>query len=192
MYIQIILGEDISNRIRKVIKIAMSSLKNIFPELQHSIESSSKLVPHRGGKINHTNIFQISPPLKCRGVIIYITSGIFIWRATETNGLARQEACIVALGSIKEKDREEWIAKIWELILHEVGHSLGLVPVRGNACVSYLGTRHCLNNCVMSDDLFEVIWSKRVRYRYKNNKNSPYCADCRKYLLLSYKNAATK
>lgn len=192
MYIQIILGDDVSNKIKKVIRTAMLSLKNVFPELQSFIETSRKLVPHRGGKINHTNIFQVSPPLKCRGVIVYITSGILIWRGVETNGLARLEACIVALGSLKERDHKKWTAKVWELILHEVGHSLGLVPVRGNACVSYLGTRHCLNNCVMSDDLFEIVWTKKAELRYKNNIDSPFCSDCRKYLVLSHKNAASK
>ena len=90
--------------------------------------------------------------------------------------------CAIGLRDLPKIGYKMWSCRVWELILHELGHSFGLIKkYRTYSKINKEGTRHCLNYCVMSEDSYDSVWGKRSNVRFKSRK--PYCEDCLKYLL---------
>jgi predicted Zn-dependent protease len=124
--------------------------------------------------------------MMCRGIVVYILNVNLTWFNNPIHGISSPNKCIVGLGSITKNNYKTWSAKIWDLTLHELGHSFGLVRKnRAHSAIGILGTKqganHCLNNCVMSEDKFDFIWIRKASRRF--DSHIPYCEDCLKYLL---------
>lgn len=187
MYLRFVIDPYVPNGIRKVIKKAVKNLSQIFPEVIYTIEQDDSL-----GKLPNTTptpfpkIFQRKMRFQCQGLSVYILNGKLSLKGQEVLGVSRPDLCAIGIGRIARTDYDKWSSKIWELILHECGHSFGLVPARRRESFrSESGTWHCLNNCVMNEEAIDFIWTKKAKVRFL--KNMPYCQKCLTYLLKTSK-----
>lgn len=183
MYIQFVLDPFVPHGTNKVIRRVIRDLSNVFGDFMYSVETDETLPRlSRDGVTTSIKIFQKRVPIFCRGVTVYILSTKILWQGNEVFGVSRPDRCVIGISSFDRHSYEKWAAKVWELILHEWGHSVGLIEKnRRESRVGANGTRHCLNDCVMSETIFENIWTKLAVQRYKQAR--PYCRRCLRYLL---------
>ena len=184
MYIRFVLDPFVPHGITKVIRRVVSDLKRIFKEVTYSIESDETLAPLlKRDPLPVSKVFQRKANMTCRGVVVYILSTNLIWQNRDIYGISLPSRCVIGLRDLPKIGYKMWSSRVWELILHELGHSFGLIKkYRTYSKVNNEGTRHCLNNCVMSEDSYDSVWGKRANMRFLSRK--PYCNDCLKYLLL--------
>ena len=183
MYIRFVLDPFVPHGINKVIRRVVKDLRNIFKDITYSIETEENLCfVIKNNPVPVSKIFQRKLHMTCRRIVLYIVNSDLTWKENPVYGISSPSRCVIGLKEIPKIGYKTWSAKIWDLILHELGHSFGLIrKSRARSAISSLGTSHCLNNCVMSEDSFESVWSKRARLRF--NKRNPYCEDCLKYLI---------
>ncbi|MFA6608514.1 MAG: hypothetical protein WCT07_01230 [Candidatus Paceibacterota bacterium] len=183
MYIRFVLDPFVPHGTNKIIRRVIKDLRNIFEEVLYSVETDESIVDlYQNKGLPVSKIFQRKISMSCRGIVIYLLSTKVIWHREPILGLSIPSRCVIGMSHIPKHDYKEWSSLIWELILHELGHSLGLIQKnRKNSIVGYLSTRHCINNCVMSEDLLDSVWKKKAKYRYL--QASPYCEMCLSYLL---------
>lgn len=183
MYIRFILDPFVPHGIVKVIRRSISDLRKIFKDVTYSIESDESLAPLlKRELLPVSKVFQRRTNMTCRGVVVYVLSTNLIWQGNEVYGVSLPSKCVIGLRDLPKIGYKVWSSRVWELILHELGHSFGLIKkYKTYSKVGDCGTRHCLNNCVMSEDRFDSVWSKRASMRFSSRK--PYCDDCLKYLL---------
>lgn len=183
MYIRFVLDPFVPHGTTKVIRRVVRDLRKIFKDVTYSVEQDDELAPLSVREVVPTPVvLQRKIHMLCRGLTIYIVNANLVWRRKRVFGLSLPDRCVIGVKDIPRNDTEKWSAKIWDLILHEFGHSMGLINKhRARFAVNENGTGHCVNHCSMSEDSSDSVWSKRALVRFNNN--SPYCSDCLKYLL---------
>lgn len=183
MYIRFVLDPFVPHGTNKVIRRVVRDLRKIFTDVTYSVESNEELSTLYDRETVPTSvIFQRKVHMFCKGFTFYIVNANLVWRRKRVFGLSLPDRCVVGLKDIPRNNSTNWSAKVWDLILHELGHSMGLINKhRARLSISTNGTGHCINNCSMSEDESDSIWTKRAYSRYK--RESPYCEDCLKYLL---------
>lgn len=183
MYIRFIVDPRISRGIHKIVRRVVKDLRGILKDVTYSVEEDDTLpLLSTRESIPISKIFQRKLPMVCPGIAVYIVNFNLIWCKNAVHGISSPSRCAVGLGSIQKNNSKTWSAKIWDVILHELGHSLGLIKnQRARSSLGMLGSRHCLNDCVMSEDKFDFVWSKKAQRRF--DKRVPFCQDCLKYLL---------
>lgn len=185
MYIRFIVDPFIPHGIQKVIRRVIKDLRNILADVTYSVEVDESLdVLLKREPVPVSKFFQRKLPMVCRGITIYIVNTNLTWKREEVFGLSSPTKCVVGIKSCPRVNYKMWSAKIWDLILHELGHSFGLIEesrAKSKSYISDCGTKHCRNNCVMSAEHHDMIWGIRAKNRYK--RYAPFCETCRKYLL---------
>ncbi len=183
MYVRFVVDPFVPHGINKVIRRVIRDLRVIFKDITYSVETDESFNAFvKSESVPVSKIFQRKLPMMCRGIVVYILNVNLTWNKNDVYGISSPNKCIVGLKDITKNGYHVWAAKIWEIILHEVGHSLGLIRRhRARSSVSHLGTMHCINDCVMSEETFDLVWSRKALMRF--NRGTPYCDDCLKYLL---------
>lgn len=186
MYFRFVLDPSVPHGIQKIIRRVIRDLRSILQDVTYSIEQDETLLPLvKNHFVPVSKIFQRKLPMACRGVAIYILNAAIIWNRYEIYGLSHRSKCTIGIKGIPSVNNAVWTAKVWELILHEVGHSLGLIEetrTRQKFIKGFANTKHCVFDCVMSEDILETVWARRSQSRFK--RYSPYCESCKKYLIL--------
>lgn len=187
MYIRFVLDPFVPHGINKVIRRVVWDLRKIFKDVTHSVETDESLgLLSKRDVVPVSKIFQRKLPMVCKGIAVYILNVNLVWFNNPIYGISSPNKCIVGLRDISKNNYKTWAAKIWDLVLHELGHSFGLIRKnRAHSSFGVLGARqganHCLNDCVMSEDKFDFVWIRKACKRF--DARVPYCEDCLKHLL---------
>lgn len=182
MYLRFILDPFVPHGTNKVIRRVIKDLRGIFKDITYSVEIDESLKPSaKQGLSPVARIFQRRLSMNCRGIAVYIVNFPISHKKQEVYGVSLPDKCVMSTASLSREIYYLWMAKTWEVILHEIGHSFGLIKKHQTRFVTvYSGTRHCLNDCVMSEDRFDFVWNRNVTRRFSGH--TPFCEHCLAYL----------
>ena len=184
MHISFVLDSLVPQGFLKIAKHSMQDLSCIFESVTFSKEVDQKLDHHQpGGVLHSSKIFQKRHTFKRGHYVVYIISCKLFLRRVQVAGISCRNICVVSLYDVGNQPYDLWSAAIWELVLHELGHSFGLIPKgRKESFISSLKTNHCSNDCVMNDSLLlRSSWYHKASER--KERHSPFCIRCLNYLL---------
>ena len=184
MHISFVVDPLVPQGFRKIVKQVVLSLRVFIPDLSYSTETKDWILHDESNGVMHSSkLFARKHRVSTSHLIVYLISGKLVSRSKSfVHGVSKGDVSIISFANVSHNPYEEWTALFWELMLHEIGHSLGLVPKRRhNITVNSLGTVHCKNECVMRDDvLFVNFWQHKAKFL--KNRNTPFCDLCAKYL----------
>ncbi len=153
------------NRQRDDVRIRTSSFRNI--KLYTAIYASS--------------IFSRSKVKSISKFYVTITVARLVYNYAVQHGLSEGRQSVVSLFNLSHLEYCFWSAGVWEVLMHEIGHMLGLVPAsRINTTRKPSGHTHCINDCVMCTDSLKKHWTYKSHERYRNR--NPYCGLCSRYI----------
>lgn len=184
MHISFVLDQLVPKGFLKIAKRSIQDLSQIFESVTFSTEVDTGLSHKQAsGVIHSSQIFQKRHSFSRHHYVVYIVSCKLFLRRNQVAGISYRNICVVSLYDVANQPYDLWSAAIWELILHELGHSFGLIPKRRKeSVVSVLNTTHCTNDCVMNDSfLLRSMWYHQASLR--KDSHSPFCPRCLEYLL---------
>ncbi len=184
MHISFVLDKLVPKGFLKIAKCSVQDLSQIFESITFSTEVSANLAHKQSRGVMHSSqIFQKKHLFSKHYYVVYITSYKLFLRRVQVEGISYRNVCVVSLYNVANQPYDLWSAAIWELILHELGHSFGLIPKRRKeSFVSVLNTVHCKNDCVMNDSLLSrSSWYHQASGRKESH--TPFCPRCLEYLL---------
>jgi predicted Zn-dependent protease len=184
MHISFVLDQLVPKGFLKVAKRSTQDLSQIFESVTFSTEVDNGLSHKQANGVMHSSqIFQKKHPFSRHHYVVYVISYKLFLRRVQVEGISYRNICVISLYNVANQPYDLWSAAIWEFILHELGHSFGLIPRRRKeSFVSALNTVHCRNDCVMNDSLLlRSSWYHQANLRKESR--APFCSRCLEYLL---------
>lgn len=183
MHISFVLAPLVPKGFLKIAKRSAQDLSQIFESVTYSVDVDASLMHKQSHGIMHSSqIFQKKHLFSKHHYVVYIISCKLFLRRVQVEGISYRNVCVVSLYNVANQPYDLWSAAIWELVLHELGHSFGLIPRRRKeSYVSVLNTVHCRNDCVMNDShLLRTSWYHHANLRKESHP--PFCPRCLEYL----------
>lgn len=167
--------------IKRIIRRVVKDLREVIPLLSYTQREDIDLMKYENKqKIRWSHVRWHNNQRK---IVIYIFSNSF-WYGNETvYGLAWKRAVVVSQYFVATIPGEYWFACLWKILLHELGHSFGLVSAEAKRKVVInddCPLFHCSFDCVMDDNFVGTTWHDSALSRMASR--SPFCRDCRVFL----------